>query len=137
VAKAQAERQAAEHQAGDGDPDDLGGDQGAAAGGDEHGRDDRLVPVLAAGGDDAQHEHGHGADDTEHEHVVGAGRRAEGRSAVLAAAAAVAMTLITDRPTDTARVVRKVRAVASLRSSARVRRTMVVMTGKPPWHGRW
>jgi hypothetical protein len=55
----------------------------------------------------------------------------------LPAAAAVAMTLITDRPTDTARVVRKVRAVASLRSSARVRRTMVVMTGKPPWHGRW
>src|SRR5260370_12151907 len=80
----QGEGQGGEDQAGDGDADDLGDDQGAAPGGDEHGRDDRLVPVLAAGGDDAQHEHGHAADDTGLEHLVGAGRRAEGLSAVLA-----------------------------------------------------
>src|SRR5215472_9202719 len=69
---------------GDGDAGDLGGDQGAAAGGGEQGRDDRLVPVLAAGGGDAQHEHGHAANHADLEHLVGAGRGAQRRGAVLA-----------------------------------------------------
>ena len=45
---------------------------------------------------------------------------------------ALATTLITARATVIARVMRKAGVVASLRSSARVRRAMAVMTGTPP-----
>src|SRR5207247_3884334 len=82
--QAEAEGQAAEHHPGGGGGDGFGGDQGAAPRGDEHGRDDGLVPVFAAGGDDAQHQHGHGGNRAELEHLVGAGCRSEGRGAVLA-----------------------------------------------------
>ena len=56
----------------------------AAPGAGEHGRDDRLVPVLAAGADDAQHQHGHGADRAELEHLLGVGHCSEGGLAALA-----------------------------------------------------